>query len=348
MAEVAELFEYVIGVDTHAATYEYAVVSSTTGAVVDEAQFPTTPAGLARAIDWITRRAPGSRLVAIECTGSYGAGLVRELAVRGERACEVKPPRRAHRAVHGKSDPIDALAAARSALASDKRELIEPRAEGVRSALRVLLVARRAMDTRRTADRNALNALVRTHGLDVDARRALTDRQVRMIGAWRDRAGDDAATATIRGEARRLARAISTATADLDDNKATLVRHVRELMPGLLEVRGVGPIVAAMILTAWSHRGRVRSEAAFAALAGVAPLPASSGKTIRHRLSRTGDRQLNMALDIIARARMVHDVDTRAYVRRRTAEGCTAREIRRCLKRYIARQLFRQMWALSA
>jgi transposase len=152
---------------------------------------------------------------------------------------------------------------------------------------------------------------------------------------------------TIRNEARRLAKAVITATDELVLNRAALERHVREVMPELLDIRGVGPVVAAMILAAWSHRGRARSEAAFATLAGVAPLEASSGKRIRHRLSRSGDRQLNCALDIIAKVRMAVDADTRSYVARRTAEGRTPREIRRCLKRYIARQLFRQMNALT-
>lgn len=347
MTQVAELFEYVIGVDTHAATHDFAVVTAATGAVVDQAQFPTHPAGLSRAADWIARRAPGKRLVAIECTGSYGATLARELDGRGERICEVKPPKREQRARHGKSDPIDALAAARTALASDEATLITPRAEGIRSALRVLLAARKAIDTRRTADRNALTALLRTYNLDVDARKALTDVQVCTIDAWRDRPSDDAATATIRSEARRLAKAVLTATDDLKDNRASLAKHVTELMPGLLELPGVGPVVAATILTVWSHPGRIRSEAAFAALAGTAPLPASSGKTVRHRLSRAGDRQLNRALDVVARVRMRHDPTTRAYVERRTAEGRTNREIRRCLKRYIARQIYRQMTALA-
>jgi transposase len=348
VAQVAELFEYVIGVDTHAASHAYAVLTAATGAVVDQAQFPSHPAGLARAAEWMARRAPGPRLIAVECTGSYGATLARELEHRGERVCEIKPPKRQQRARTGKSDPFDAIAAARTALATDDAALMTPRAEGLRSALQVLLAARRAMDTRRTADRNTLNALIRIHGLGIDARKALTDAQIRTIAAWRTRADDDAAAATIRAEARRLAKAVLTATHDLTANRQALAEHSRELMPGLLEIPGVGPITAAIILTAWSHRGRVHPEAAFAALAGAAPLPASSGKTVRHRLSRAGDRQLNRALDVIARARMVSDPDTRAYVDRRTAEGRTHREIRRCLKRYIARQLYRQMLALSA
>lgn len=348
MAQLAELFEYVIGVDTHADTHAYAVLTAATGVVVDQGEFPTHPAGLARAAEWISRRAPGARLVAIECSGSYGSTLARELERQDERVCEIKPPRRQQRARVGKSDPMDAVAAARTALATDSDALITPRVHGLRSALQVLLGARRAMDTRRTSDRNALNALVRVHGLGIDARKALTDSQIRTISTWRTRKSDDAPAATIRAEARRLARSVGALTDELIDNRRALEAHSRELMPGLLEIPGVGPVTAAIILTAWSHRGRVRSEAAFATMAGVAPLPASSGKTVRHRLSRAGDRQLNRALDIITRARILTDPATRDYVERRTAEGRTPREIRRVLKRYIARQLYRQMWALTA
>lgn len=347
MAVVAEQFDYVIGVDTHAAKHAYAVVGAATGAVVARAQFPTSPAGLARAVEWIVTRAPGSRMVAVECVSSYGAGLAQELGTHGERVCEVKPPKRAERTVRGKSDQIDAIAAARAVLGTDTDEALNPRTEGLRSALQVLLVARRALNSRRTADRNALNALVRTHHLGVDARKALTDAQVRTIASWRHRPTDAPATATIRDEARRLATAVLTATGELEQNHTALERHVDELMPGLLKIHAVGPVTAATILTAWSHRGRVRSEAAFAALAGVAPLPASSGKTVRHRLNRSGDRQLNMALDVIARVRTSRDPATRQYVQRRTSEGRSPREIRRCLKRYIARQLYRHMTTLS-
>lgn len=165
----------------------------------------------------------------------------------------------------------------------------------------------------------------------IDARKALTDTQIRTIADSRTRASDDAPTATIRSEARRLARSVLAATEDLITNRRALAAHSGELMPGLLEIPGVGPVTAAIILSAWSHRGRVRSEAAFAALAGAAPLPASSGKTVRHRLSRAGDRQLNRALDVIARARILTDPTTREYVERRTTEGRTPREIRRIL-----------------
>jgi hypothetical protein len=131
--------------------------------------------------------------------------------------------------------------------------------------------------------------------------------------------------------------------AEAADHQTALRTIVRAWRPDLLDTFGVGPVVAAVILCAWSHPGRCRNEAAFASLAGVAPIPASSGLTTRHRLNRCGDRQLNRALHTIALNRMRYDATTRAYVERRRADGRTDREIRRCLKRYIARQLYRQL-----
>lgn len=153
---------------------------------------------------------------------------------------------------------------------------------------------------------------------------------------------------TIRAEAHRLATTVLTATTLLNQNKTALDAHARTLAPELQDLSGVGPISAAIILTAYSFRGRIHSESAFARLAGVAPIPASSGNTNRHRHSRGGDRQLNRALDTIVRSRLLHDPETRAYFQRRTLEGHTRNEIQRCLKRYVARQIFRQLNALTA
>lgn len=209
-------------------------------------------------------------------------------------------------------------------------------------------MVRRAIDSRRTGDRNMLTALLRSFDLGIDARKPLTDVQVRAVAAWRARRDGYTAARTIRDEARRLAASVLDLTRQMEDNHAALTSHVNELAPGLLDIQGVGPVSAAIVLTAYSHKGRVRSEAAFAALAGAAPLPASSGNTVRHRLNRGGDRQLNRALEIIARVRMSNHSATRAYVERRLSEGKTRREIRRCLKRYIARQLFRCLSRLMA
>jgi transposase len=155
----------------------------------------------------------------------------------------------------------------------------------------------------------------------------------------------DVAERIIRAEAVRLASTVIELGHEMRKNRDSLAELVELLAPGLQQIYGVGPVTAAVAVAALSHPGRVRSEAAFASLAGVSPIPASSGNTTRHRLNRGGDRQLNRALDVIARVRMVSDARTRAYVDRRTAEGRTTLEIRRSLKRYIARELFKALQA---
>jgi transposase len=348
MSIVADEYDHVIGVDTHARTHTYAILDAGTGRTLDTATFPTTSTGLSRAVTWINHRATGPKFAAVEGTGSYGANLSRVLQAAGIDVREVRGPKRTERAGRGKSDEMDAVAAARTALATDPARLATPRADGIRSALRVLLVARQAMDSRRTADRNALTALLRTFELGIDARKPITDAQIRTIGAWRTRPTDDGPTTTVRDEAQRLANSVIALTQQLRNNHAALDKHVTELAPGFLDTYGVGPVTAAIVLVAYSHKGRIRSEAAFANLAGVAPIPASSGNTVRHRLNRHGDRQLNRALDVIARVRMNFDATTHTYVERRTIEGKSHREIRRALKRYIARQLFRRLNTLMA
>jgi transposase len=210
--------------------------------------------------------------------------------------------------------------------------------------MRVLVVAREQMTGERTRAVNALIALVRTIDLGIDARKPLTVGQVSTIAAWRDR-DEDATTATCRHEAVRLARRIRTLDGGLASNRADITELTRTDTPQLLELSGVGAVVAASVLIAWSHPGRVRSEAAMASLAGTCPIPASSGNTVRHRLNRGGDRRLNRALTTITIVRMRVDPTTRAYVARRRAEGRTTKEIMRSLKRYITRQLFRTLAA---
>lgn len=147
----------------------------------------------------------------------------------------------------------------------------------------------------------------------------------------------------LRHEAKRLASAILEQTHLLENNHHELARLTEHLAPGLQEIQGVGPVTGAILITAYSHHGRIRSEAAFAALGGISPLPASSGNTSRHRLSRYGDRQLNRAIDVITRTRIRCDPTTRDYVARRRAEGLSKPEVRRCLKRYICRALYREL-----
>ncbi|WP_125079878.1 IS110 family transposase [Mycobacterium sp. P7213] len=345
MSIVAERYAFVIGVDTHAATHSLALVSAANGAVADQAEFPNTPAGMDRAHSWITRKsADQPALVVIEGVGSYGAGLTQRMTGGGLQVVEPPAMTAAARRGVGKTDAIDAVRIARSVLGVDTGRLRWPRATGERVVLRVLTVAREEMTAERTRAINALTALLRTIDLGVDARKALPHSRFKMIAAWRERR-EDHVIATCRREAIRLAKRIVSLDGELADNRKALDAAVEHLAPELCELPGVGSVVAACVLTAWSHPGRVRSEAAFASLAGTCPIPASSGNTVRHRLNRGGDRRLNRALTTVVIVRMRIHGPTRAYVARRRAEGRTTKEIMRALKRYITRQIYRTLAA---
>jgi transposase len=255
---------------------------------------------------------------------------------------------RAHRGI-GKSDPLDAHRIAAAVLPLETVQLRRPRADdGVRAALRVLTTARDQMSTKRTSCINALTALLRAVDLGPDARKPLTNAQVGEVASWRTRT-EELALSVARAEAVRLAKRISLLDDELTDNQAQLKTLIQQSKAApLLDKTGIGPVTAAVAYAAWSHSGRVRSEAAFAALAGVSPIPASSGNTSRHRLNRGGDRRLNRALHRATVTRMAHHPETRAYVEKRRAEGRTTKEIRRCLKRYLARQIYRTLEALHA
>jgi transposase len=248
---------------------------------------------------------------------------------------------RNERPLRGKDDQLDAVRAARAALTNEPLAL--PRTGQGREALRLLLVARRsAVDVRR-------EALVQLRSVIVTAPDALRD-ELRGLPVQRllDRcnrlrrstaaAPDELATRLVL---RSLARRIAAVTAEANELEREILAHLRTLAPQLLDEPGVGPIVAAQLLIAWSHPGRVRSEAAFARLAGVAPIPASSGQTTRHRLSRGGDRQLNRALHTVVLHRRQHHPQTKDYIARRIAEGKSRRDATRLLKRYHARHLYR-------
>jgi len=212
-----------------------------------------------------------------------------------------------------------------------------------REALRLLLITRRsAVDVRR-------EALVQLRSVIVTApERLRNELRVLPVGRLLERCSHlrrsrsaSAEELATRLVLRSLARRIKAATIEAGELEAEILGHVRALAPQLLDEPGIGPIVAAQLIVAWSHQGRVRSEAAFARLAGVAPIPASSGQTSRHRLSRGGDRQLNRALHTIVLHRRQHDPATRAYIARRVADGKSRRDATRLLKRYLARHLYR-------
>jgi transposase len=341
---VAHTHPFVIGVDTHSKTHTYAVLTAA-GQHLGTETFPNTAAGRARAISWAGRRTSGvaDALWVIEGANSYGAQLARNVTDTGYRVVEAARMSGGRRGV-GKSDPLDAQRIAATVLSLPSDQLRIPRQdEGVRAATQILLTARDELAGERTRAVNALTALLRITDLGIDARRPLGARTIAEAARWRTRE-EPLATATARTEAIRLAKRVLELDAELDQNMARISDLV-EASPaaGLLQKTGIGPVTAARTLVAWSHPGRINSEAAFAAIAGVNPIPASSGNTTRHRLNRGGDRQLNRALNVIAMVRMVHDPDTRAYVDRRRAEGKTDREIRRILKRYLARSIYRHL-----
>ena len=344
MSIVAERFSFVVGVDTHARSNTYAIIATRTAARLDAATFPTSSSGIGRALGWIMGRCQESRpLLVIEGIGSYGAALRRAAAIRGLEVVEPLPygsPRRRG----PKDDTIDAELIARSVLGLDEALLRRPRSEdAIRTGLRVLVVAREELNAERTRSINALTALVRSVDLELSARRPLSKSQIATIARWRGRS-EDLGLATARAESIRLARRILLAEEELIRNREELAALVAASGSAqLLNEVGIGAVNAAVILVAWSHAGRIRSEAAFASLSGTCPIPASSGNTERHRLNRGGDRRLNRALSSIALTRMSHDPETRAYVERRKSEGKTPKEIKRLLKRYIARQVYRRL-----
>lgn len=351
MASVAQTRDFVVGVDTHARSHTYAVLATSTGQTLGIKQFPSTSGGIARALNWVGRTTGGDldTLWVVECVATYGAAIARAAAHAGYPLVEApRMDSRARRGV-GKSDPLDAQRMATAVLALEVEQLRHPRADnGIRAALRFLTAAREQMTTEKTAYLNALTAIVRATELGIDARKPLTTSQVHEISAWRHRA-EELSLAIARAEAKRLARRILALEVDLDDNQTQLTDLVKDSPAApLLDIVGVGPVTAAVIYTAWSHPGRLRNEAAFAALAGVNPIPASSGNTTRHRLNRGGDRRINRALHMAAVTRMAHDPETRAYVQRRKAEGLSTKEFRRCIKRYLARRLYRALEASSA
>jgi hypothetical protein len=343
---VAHAHPFVIGVDTHARTHTLAILVAGTGELVATEQFPATDAGMSRSIAWAASRTDGdlATLWAIEGIASYGARLASVVKRAGYELVEAaRMDARAHRGT-GKSDPLDARRIAAAVLPLEPGQLRRPRSDdGIRTALRTLVTAREHMTTERTANVNALTALLRVTALGIDARKPLTASQIREVARWRTRS-EDLATLTARAEAVRLAKRLVALNEDLALNNTQMTSLIRDSKAAeLLNKIGIGPVTIAVVYTAWSHPGRVRSDAAFASLAGVNPIPASSGNTIRYRLNRGGDRRLNRALHMAVVTRMTHDPQTRAYVERRRAEGRTTKEIRRCLKRYLARQLYRTL-----
>ena len=263
------------------------------------------------------------------------------LRLARENRCRVIAGSRPARRNGAKSDELDAIRAAREALTPE--HLAQPRQRGEREAVRVLLGTRRGAIRARTRAINHLKALVVTSREELrhQLRGLRTDELVTRCARLRTLPSHSAEHRVTVIALRRTAQRVLALEAEANDLESELEKLVAQAVPALLAETGVGPISAAQLYISWSHPGRLRSDSAFAMLAGSAPIPASSGQTIRYRLNRGGDRQLNCALHTIVLSRLMHDPATRAYAARRATEGKTPREIKRCLKRYVARRLFR-------
>lgn len=335
------------GVDTHADTHHAAVLLMN-GARLADAEFPATAAGYIRLLHWL-----GSfgrvHAVGVEGTGAYGAGLARHLHAAGVRVVEVNRPDRRQRRLAGKSDPLDAYAAAEAVLAG--RATATPKlGTGIVEAIRALHLTRAGAIKARTATLNELRALLVTapSGLREQLRPLATAALIQACARLRPTPNLADPEQATKHALRSLARRYRALTEEITGLDAQLRPLLHQACPQLDQVHGLGPETAAQLLTTiGDNPDRVISEAGFAALCGVAPIPASSGKTRRHRLSRGGDRQANRALHMITLSRLARCPRTRAYAARRTAEGLSKKDIIRCLKRYIARELYKTLTNLN-
>jgi transposase len=329
------------GVDTHSATHHAAIIDSV-GRFLASQEFSATPAGYSQMLAWM--RGHGTlNTVGVEGCGAYGAGLARHFYRHGVDVIEVPRPDRRLRRNRGKSDPIDAEAAARSVLAGTAT--VQPKlADGPIEAIRALRIARVGAVKAKTASTNALKAMVIT--APEPLRTQLTGLTAIQLVNTCIRFRPNLCDLENPTQATKAAmRSIATRARHLIDESRALKRQLddltRRVAPTLTKVFALGPeTAAALLVTIGDNPDRLRSEAAFAHLCGVAPIPASSGKTSRHRLHRGGDRSANRALHLAVVVRLRYCERTRVYVTRRISEGKTMLEIIRCLKRYLAREIY--------
>jgi len=331
--------EIVGGVDTHKQAHVAAAVDGV-GRLLGTSEFPATSVGYRELLRWLRGYGDVS-LIGVEGTGSYGAGLARYLAREGVSVVEVIRPNRQLRRRRGKSDPVDAEAAARAALAKEA-DVTPKSADGPVESMRMIRLARTSAVKARTQAANQIDALVTCAPQSL--RSQLKGLSLRRLAerARRWRPGDiqdplSACRATIKGLARRWSQ-LGAEIAGYDEQ---LLRLTRRVCPELLARPGVGfEVASSLLVAAGDNPDRLHSEASFAALCGVSPLDASSGQQRRHRLNRGGNRDANRALWVVAMTRLRVDARTKEYSARRTQEGRTRPEILRCLKRYIARELY--------
>lgn len=327
------------GVDTHADVHVAAVIDSATGQRLGISSFPATTAGYVEMAGWMETFGPIDA-VGVEGTGNWGAGLARHLGGLGVTVFEVDRPDRKTRRLEGKSDPIDAEAAARAVLSGRARS-IPKSGNGLVEAVRSLEVVCNGSVRDRTRAINQFKALLVTAPADLRERLAPKTfrRQLELARRFRDH--DDPIEAQLRFSLKTLARKIAFLDKQITELEARMNTLTGQAAPALAGTFGVGPHVAAQLLaTVGDNPERISNEAAFAKLCAACPIPASSGKTQRHRLNRGGDRRANQALYTIVLVRMRHHAPTRAYVARRTTEGKSRPEIIRCLKRFVAREIY--------
>lgn len=328
------------GVDTHKDTHTASALDGT-GRLLGNAAFPASAAGYAQLLSWLRSFGPIDR-IGIEGTGSYGSGLAAYLRGEAVSIVEVNRPNRQARRRHGKSDAADADAAARATLSGDAIGVPKSQ-DGAVEAIRILRLERRSAIHARTQVANQLHAVVSTapEVLRAGLRDLSLAELLERVGKLRNATPVDGITATqrvLRGLAKRWQQ-LSREVASLDDQLAVLVE---QRAPELLALRGVGVDVAGTLLVAaGDNPERLAHEASFAALCGVSPIDASSGRQKRHRLNRGGNRDANRALWVVALVRLRCDPRTRVYVERRRSEGLSKPEVLRCLKRYIAREIFK-------
>ena len=331
------------GVDTHLDTHVAAALDAI-GGVLGVESFEATPAGYRNLFEWLSGFGDVAR-VGVEGTGAYGAGLARFLRGVDVEVVEVDRPNRQARRLHGKSDPVDAVEAARAAL-SGRAHGIAKTADGNVEAIRALLVAKRSARDGRIATQNQIRQLVVAAPDELRERLKGASRATvaAQAAALRPRRDCDPVLFATKTTLRVLGRRVLALAEEADALDVVLAELVTATAPQLLDIPGVGVDTAAILLTAMGDNPqRIRSEAAFAHLCGVAPIQASSGKVTRYRLNRGGNRQANHALWRIVMNRMSNDARTRRYVARRLDEGRSKPEIIRILKRYIAREIYRSL-----
>lgn len=331
--------EIILGVDTHLDVHVGAVIS-VTGKLLATLSVPTRAAGYLQLLRWAQSFGRLHR-AGVEGTGTYGAGLMHVLRSHGIEIFEINRPDRSMRRSRGKSDPKDAESAARCVLADQARATSKEQS-GAAEAMRVLCVARRSAVKAKTQAINQLRALLVSAPQPVRERllKIKTDECLRGCAKLR-LLGKTPRLQTLTAALRLLAKRWLALREELKQLDAMLEQLTGQHAKRLRAQFGVGPQTAAtLIAVAGDNPERLRNEASLAALCGTSPLQASSGKTVRHRLNRGGNRAANNALWTIAMVRMRSDPRTRAYVARRTQQGLSNKEIHRCLKRYIARELY--------